>query len=59
MIVPIRNRRELRAERVCAKRHENDPRTFVLQTQDESFSAASRTRALMLSAAQARAYTIE
>jgi len=36
MIVPIRKRREFRVERARAKWYENDPRTFILQTQDES-----------------------
>ena len=35
MIVPIHKRRELRVERVRAKWHEDDPRTFILQTQNE------------------------
>jgi len=36
MIVPIHKRREFRVERARAKWYENNPRTFVLQTQDES-----------------------
>ena len=36
MIVPIRKRREFSVERARAKWYENNPRTFVLQTQDES-----------------------
>ena len=36
-IVPTCIKRQLPEERVHEKWHENDPRTFVLQTQDESF----------------------
>ena len=36
-IVPRCIKRQLLEERVHEKWHENDPRTFVLQTQDESF----------------------
>ena len=49
-------------ERVRAKWQENNTRALVLEAQYESFNerdtAVSRTRALMLSAAQARAYTM-
>ena len=36
-IVPTCIKRQLLEERIHEKWHENDPRTFVLQAQDESF----------------------
>ena len=36
-IIPACIKRQLLEERVHEKWHENDPRTFVLQAQDESF----------------------
>jgi len=38
MIVPIHKRRQLHVEPVRAKRHQNDARAFVLETQNESFN---------------------
>ena len=38
MIVPIRKRRQLHVEPVRAKRHQNDARAFVLETQNEPFN---------------------
>ena len=62
LIVPVSEKRYLLVERVRVKWQENNTRAFVLETQYESFNerdtAVSRTRALMLSAAQARAYTM-
>ena len=41
MIVPTHKRRELRAESFRAKWHEDDPRTFILQTQHEPLHQGS------------------
>ena len=38
MIVPVCKKRKLPVERLAAKWHENNARTFVLETQDESFN---------------------
>ena len=38
MIVPVHKRHQLLVEIVCAKWHENDACTFVLETQNESFN---------------------
>ena len=55
-IVPIRKRRQFHVEPVRAKRHQNDARAFVLETQNESFN--ERDTPVLSNGAEAGFYSI-